>query len=88
METITNTETLQFANANVKSKKIEIYIFRPFKAGLIGFATILSLISFINLLSYLTTATETFAMDYIDILLAGVGFLLQMTGTLLKSLGR
>jgi hypothetical protein len=57
----------------------------PLKAGFLGFAIILLIIFFINLLSYLTGSNEKFGMDFLDLLLAGLGFLLQMTGAILKN---
>ncbi len=90
MTTFTNTtsNSLRFPASLIKSDKVNNYFVRPLKAGCIGFATILLVVFIINLLSFVTTASETFGMDYLDLLLASVGFFLQTTGTLLKSFGR
>lgn len=68
--------------------RLNTYLIRPLKAGFVGFATILMILFFINLLSYAAGSAEKFGMDYLDLLLAGVGFVLQTTGTLLKSFSR
>ena len=66
-------------------KKLNDLFVKPLKAGFLGFAIILLIIFLINLLSYITGSNEKFGMDFSDLLLAGLGFLLQMTGAILKN---
>jgi len=58
---------------------------KPLKAGLLGFITILTIIFLFNLISFITGTKEKIGVDSVDFLLAGTGFVLQMTGTLVKS---
>ncbi len=88
MKTLTHTGPVQITSTVPAYKKINNYLVKPIKAGFLGFASILMIIFFINLLSYVLGSTEKFGMDYLDLLLAGVGFFLQMTGALLKSFVR
>lgn len=88
MKTLTHTGPVQITSAVPAYKKINNYLVKPIKAGFLGFAAILMIIFFINLLSYVMGSTEKFGMDYLDLLLAGVGFFLQMTSALLKSFTR
>jgi len=64
---------------------INDHVMKSLKAGFSGSATILLIIFFIKLLSYIIS-NEEFRMDFLDLFLAGLGFFLQMTGTLLKCL--
>ncbi len=79
MKTLTHTSPVQITSSVPGYKKINNYLVKPIKAGFLGFASILMIIFFINLLSYVVGSTENFGMDYLDLLLAGVGFFLQMT---------
>jgi len=60
-------------------------IVKSLKAGFLAFSAILLIIFFINLISFFIGSNEKFGMDSLDFLLAGTGFVLQMTGTLVKS---
>jgi len=66
-------------------KKLNNHLVKPLKSGFLGFTTILMIIIIINLLSFVIGSNEKFGIDFLDFQLAGVGFLLQMTGTSLKS---
>jgi hypothetical protein len=70
----------------VDLKKLNNQLFKPLKAGSLGFITILMIIILINLLSFIIGPDVKFRMDTIDFLLAGVGFVLKMMGSLFKSL--
>lgn len=85
MKTITQSSPVQITTSIPEIKKLNEHLIKPLKAGFLGFATILMIIFFINLLSYIIGTNEKFGMDVLDLLLAGVGFFLQLTGTLLKS---
>jgi hypothetical protein len=88
MKTITQSNSIQITNTFPKSVKFNNYFVRPLKAGFVGFAAILMIVFFINMLSFVVGSAEKFGMDYLDLLLAGVGFVLQLTSTLLKSFVR
>ncbi len=85
MKTITHSSPIRIATPISGFKKLNDYLVKPLKAGFLGFTTILMIIFFINLLSLITGANKQFTMDYLDMLLAGVGFLLQMIGSVLKN---
>ena len=85
MKTLTHSNPIQITTSIPKFAKVNMYILKPLKAGFIGFATILMILFFINLFSYISGSAEKFGMDHLDLLLAGAGFLLQTAGTLLKS---
>lgn len=88
MKTITQRGQVQISASIPEIRKINEHLLKPLKAGFLGFTTILMLIFFINLFSYIIGTTEKFGMDVLDLLLAGVGFFLQSTGALLKSFVR
>jgi hypothetical protein len=88
MKTLTQSSSIQITNTIPKFVKLNNYFVRPLKAGFAGFATILMIVFFINLLSFVVGSSSNFGMDYLDLLLAGVGFVLQLTGALLKSFTR
>jgi hypothetical protein len=66
-------------------KKLNNHLVKPLKSGFLGFTTILMIIIILNLLSFVIGSNEKFRIDFLDFQLAGVGFVLQMTGTSLKS---
>jgi hypothetical protein len=43
------------------------------------------IIFFLNLISFVIGSNEKFGMDFLDLQLAGVGFVLQVTSTSLKN---
>lgn len=88
MKTITQRGQVQISASIPEIRKINERLLRPLKAGFLGFTTILMIIFFINLFSYILGTTEKFGMDVLDLLLAAVGFLLQSTGALIKSFVR
>ena len=88
MKTLTQSNTVQITNSVSGYRKLNSHLLKPLKAGFLGFATILMILFFINLLSYVAGSAEKFGMDYLDLLLASVGFALQTTGTFLKSFSR
>ena len=66
-------------------KKLNNHLVKPLKSGFLGFTTVLMIIIIINVLSFVIGSNEKFGIDFLDFQLAGVGFVLQMTGTSLKS---
>jgi hypothetical protein len=69
-------------------EKLNDYLFKPLLAGILGFIIFFIVITLIHFLSYITGLNEKFGMDYLDFLLAGFGFLLQMTDSLIKSFSK
>ena len=88
MKTLAHSNPTQISTSILGSSKLTNHLIKPLKAGFLGFATILMILFFINLFSYVIGTNEKFGMDVLDLLLAGVGFFLQLTGTLLKSFVR
>jgi hypothetical protein len=88
MKTITQSNQVQITASLPEIRKINEHLLKPLKAGFLGFTTILMIIFFINLFSYIIGTNEKFGMDVLDLLLAGVGFFLQSAGALLKSFVR
>ena len=88
MKTIAETSPVQISTSITNFSKLDSILIKPMKAGFLGFITILMLLFFINLLSFIVGSNEKFGLDIIDLLLAGVGFVLQTTCTLLKSFSR
>ena len=88
MKTLVQSNLAQVSTSILGSRKLANYLIQPLKAGFLGFSTVLMIIFFINLLSFAIGTNEKFGLDVLDLLLAGVGFFLQLTGTLLKSFVR
>ena len=88
MKTLAETNSVQITTSIPNFSKLNSILIKPLKAGFLGFATIMMLLFFINLLSFVVGSSEKFGLDLIDLLLAGVGFALQTAGTLLKSFAR
>ena len=88
MKTLVQSNPAQVSTSILGSRKLTNYLIQPLKAGFLGFSTVLLVIFFINLLSFVIGTNEKFGLDVLDLLLAGVGFFLQMTGTLLRSFSR
>jgi hypothetical protein len=85
MKTLVQSNPAQITTSILGSRKLTNHIIKPLKSGFLGFTTIMMIIFFINLISYMIGSNEKFGLDVLDLLLAGVGFFLQMTSTLLKS---
>ena len=85
MKTLVHSNPAQVSTTIVGSRKLTNHLIKPLKAGFLGFATILMIIFFINLISFVIGTNQKFGMDLLDLLLAGLGFVLQMTSTVLKS---
>lgn len=85
MKTLAQSNPVQVSTSILGSRKLTNHLIKPLKAGFLGFATIMMIIFFINIFSYVIGSNEKFGLDILDLLLAGVGFFLQLTGTLLKS---
>lgn len=88
MKTIAQSNAIKTNFINTNRIRIKEYLIKPFIAGFLGFATILIVLFFINMLSFIFGSAEHFGMDLMDMLLAGVGFFLQLSGALLKSFVR
>lgn len=85
MKTTTQSSPVQNTTSIPDYRKLNNHLIKPLKAGFWGFTTILVIIFFMNLISFIIGSNEKFEMDFLDIQLAGVGFALQMTGTSLKN---
>ena len=69
-------------------RKLNNHLIKPFKSGFLAFTTILMIIFLFNLLYFVKGSNEKFGMDSLDFLIAGIGFVLQMTYSVLKSFMR
>ena len=76
---------LHFTTSVPFRRKLNNHLIRPFKSGFLAFITISMIIFLFNLLYFVIGSTEKFGMDYLDFIIAGIGFVLQMTYSLLKS---
>jgi len=88
MKTIINSIPIYITNSIQGFRKPNNQIAKPLKAGFLGFIAILLILFFLNLISFITGTNEKFGMDSLDFLLAGTGFVLKMTGTLVKGFTR
>jgi hypothetical protein len=86
MKTIAQSNPVQLSKSIAVYKKLNDHLIKPIKAGFIGFSVILMIIFFFNLLLYVMTYNRNSKIDYLDFSLAGVGFVLQFSESLLKSL--
>ena len=85
MKKIINSISVYISNSVLNFSSLSNKIVNSLKAGFLGFAAVLIILFFINLASFITGTNEKFGMDSLDFLLAGIGFVLQMTYSLLKS---
>lgn len=85
---MTQANPVQISTTIDAIKKSNGYIIKSLKAGFRGFTITIMLLFFINLLSYIISSDKTFGMDIIDLFLAGLGFVLQMTSTILKNFAK
>jgi hypothetical protein len=85
MKTKTQSNSVKNTTAIPNYRKLNNHLVKPLKSGFFGFTIILMIIIIINLLSFLIGSKEKFGLDFIDFQLAGVGFVLQVTGTSLKN---
>lgn len=85
MKTITQSSPIHITTSIPDSRKLNDHLIKPLKAGILGFTKILMIILLFNLLSFVIGSNGKFGIDFLDFLLAGTGFVLQMTGTLLKN---
>jgi len=85
MKTIAHSDQVQTSTSILGSRKLADNLIKPLKAGFLGFVTILMVIFFINLLSFIVGTNQKFGLDILDLLLAGLGFFLQSVATLLKN---
>jgi hypothetical protein len=85
MDMIKRASPIQNAASTPNYGKLNNHLIKPLKAGFWGFTTILMIIFFLNLISFVIGSNEKFGMDFLDLQLAGVGFVLQVTSTSLKN---
>jgi hypothetical protein len=85
MKTIVKSNPVHNSISIHDYKKLNNHLVKPLKSGFLGFTTVLMIIIIINVLSFVIGSNEKFGIDFLDFQLAGVGFVLQMTGTSLKS---
>ncbi len=62
---------------NVLKNLLLKFLWLPFKSGLGGFATFFSVLLFTKFFAYLIGAQDTFEIDFGDILLSSIGFVLM-----------
>jgi hypothetical protein len=67
-------------------KKMNLYTLQALKSGILGFSMILVIIFFAKLTLKMGGYYEKFAIDFLDLLLATVGFILKYTEILLKNI--
>lgn len=82
---IKRVSSIQNATSTIKYGKLNNHLIKPFKAGFGGFTTILMIILFLNLIFFVFGSNEKFGMDFLDLQLAGVGFILQVTRSSLEN---
>lgn len=85
MKTAAQTNSVRLASSLGGIKKIDVFVFKPLKAGFKGFTITIMLLFIINLISYTIGNQEVFKMDILDLFLAGLGFGLQTFSTLLRN---
>ena len=85
MKTIIKSNPVYNSTIIPDFKKLNNHLVKPLKSGFLGFTAILMIIIILNLLSFVIGSNEKFGIDFLDFQLAGAGFVLQMTGTSLKS---
>ncbi len=68
--------------------KINDHLFKAMISGFFGFTTFLMIIFLINILDIILGSNEKFGLNFLDFLLAGFGFFLQTTGSLIKSFNK
>jgi len=89
METIPkNREDNLVENKPQIMEVIKKYIILPLREGIYGFALVFAVILMVKLLSYVLNINETFELDFMDVLLALVGFLFMFLIYFLKKLQR
>ena len=86
MKIITQSGLVQNTSSIPEQSKFNNYLVKPLKTGFSGFTTILMIIFFMKLIHFILGYNEKFGMDILDLLLAGIGFVLQMTQTSLKNI--
>lgn len=67
-------------------EKLNLYLFRPLKGGVFGFSTIMIILFVCDIFSSLL-GFGNITLNTIDIVLAGVGFVLKFSEDLLKNFG-
>lgn len=88
MKTMTQANPVQISTTIDGIKKSNGNIINALKAGFRGFTITIMLLFFINLLSYIIGSDETFGMDIIDLSLAFLGFVLQLTSSVLRNFAK
>lgn len=66
-----------------KNENLDQYLFKPLKAGLLGFLMIMFILLLIDSFSFVLGRNKR--LDKIDLIFAGFGFILQVGETLLKN---
>ena len=86
MKIIKQSGLIQNTSSIPEQSKLNNYLVKPLKGGFSGLTTILMIIFFMKLIHFILGYNEKFGMDILDLLLAGIGFVLQMTHTSLKNI--
>jgi hypothetical protein len=87
METFTKSISSYIITSIPGFNKLNDHLFNATISGFLGFTAFLMIIFIMHVLLFVI-GTEKLGMDFLDFLLAGFGFFLQMTGSLIKSFNK
>ena len=85
MKTITQSNPVQLSTSISGYRKLNHHLIHPVIAGFLGFSVILMIIYFINIFLYIIGSNQKSQLDFLALSLAGVGFVLQFSESLLRS---
>jgi hypothetical protein len=85
MKSLAQTDQIQTCPLALVFEKLSKHFIKPMAAGLQGFFMILMIIFFIHFFSYVIRFNNKLVFDYVDLLLAGFGFMLRFAADLIKS---
>ncbi len=85
METLTTTISAYIITSIPGFSKLNGHFINALISGFLGFTTFFVIILLMHILKLILGYNEKFGLDFLDYLLAGLGFFLQMTGSLVKS---
>ena len=86
MKTLTRTIFNGISQNFYRNEKLSLYFLSPLKAGFFGFSTIMIILFICDIFSSVL-GIGSIALNGIDIVLAGVGFVLKFGEHLLKNFG-
>jgi hypothetical protein len=88
METFTKSISSYIITSIPGFNKLNDHLFNATISGFLGFTAFLMTIFIMHVLLFVLGTNEKLGMDFLDFLLAGFGFFLQMTGSLIKSFNK